>query len=104
MLWPSYAETEWTPHAKFGSNVKTDEVLGGLLVVRRYGQGDGSACSLIFPQVSKEGAPTLFCQLAQMWGRKGRKGKAQLSAVKHQKWNQTLLYKDILYREIRESF
>lgn len=75
-MWLSYAKTEWTPHTKFDSNVKDDEVRGGFLVVRGYSQGDGSACSLIFPQVLKEGAPRLSNQLAQMWGRRGRKGKA----------------------------
>lgn len=70
--------------------------LGVFMVVR--GQVHGSAWSLSFSQVWKEGAARLAYQLAQKWDRRGRK---QLSAVKHQKWKQTLL--NVLCREVRES-
>lgn len=40
------------------------------MVVRVVSYSDGSACSLNFPQVSKERVPTLSYHCAQMWSRR----------------------------------
>lgn len=60
---------------KWPERTERGDWLGGFMVVRGLGQGDGSACSLNFPQVAKQKAARLYCTNV---GQKGRKewGKA----------------------------
>ena len=45
---------------KWPERTGREDWLGGFMMVSRSGQGDGCACSLNFPQVSKQGGVRLF--------------------------------------------